>query len=113
MNIATDLALGALSDPTRRRIFESLRTGPQSVGRIASSLPVSRPAVSQHLKILLEAGLVMTTKVGTRNLYRVDPSGLDGVRRYLDEFWGDVLSAFASNVDPTEHSSGSPRRSKK
>ena len=113
MKTAADLVLSALSDPTRRRIFEALRSGPQSVGRIASSLPVSRPAVSQHLKILFEAGLVMTTKVGTRNLYRVDPSGLDSVRRYLDEFWGDVLTAFASSVDPTEHPSGSLRRSKK
>ena len=98
MNITADLALSALSDPTRRRIFESLREGPQPVGTIASSLPVSRPAVSQHLKILLEAGLVATSKVGTRNLYRIDPARLDSERRYLDEFWGDVLDAFASSA---------------
>ena len=101
--------LNALGDPTRRRIFESLRSGPRSVGALAARLPVSRPAVSQHLRVLLEAGLVKTEKVGTRHFYRVDPAGIDGVRRYLDAFWGDVLSAFAENV---ESASGEKRTGK-
>jgi DNA-binding transcriptional ArsR family regulator len=84
----------ALGDPTRRRIFESLRTGPQSVGELAGGLPVSRPAVSQHLRVLKEAGLVDDRKHGTRRVYRVDPDGLRPLRDYFDSFWTEALERF-------------------
>ncbi|MCG6949679.1 MAG: metalloregulator ArsR/SmtB family transcription factor [Acidobacteria bacterium] len=91
--------LKALVDPTRREIFERLRSGPRSVGDLASGLPVSRPAVSQHLKVLKEAGLVRERRQGTRSFHSVDPGGLEPLRRYLEKFWGEVLSAFDSAVD--------------
>jgi DNA-binding transcriptional ArsR family regulator len=87
-------AIGALGDPTRRAIFERLRSGPLPVGELAGSLPVSRPAVSQHLRVLKEAGLVTDRAVGTRRLYRVDPRGLAGLRAYFDSFWNEALAAF-------------------
>ena len=86
--------LDALGDPTRRRIFESLRPGPQSVGELAGGLPVSRPAVSQHLRVLKEAGLVSDRKHGTRRVYRVDPDGLAALRDYFDSFWDEALERF-------------------
>ena len=94
-------ALDALGDPTRRRILERLRGGPVSVGEVASGLPVSRPAVSKHLKVLGEAGLVTHIRVGTRSLYRIDAQGLEAVRSYLDGFWTDALTAFAEHIDDT------------
>ena len=90
--------LDALGDPTRRQIFESLRSGPRSVGELAAGLPVSRPAVSQHLRVLKEAGLVSDRKDGTRRLYRVDPAGLAGLRDYFDRFWGEALERFAAEA---------------
>lgn len=84
----------ALADPTRREIFERLARRPSAVGELAKGLPVSRPAVSQHLRVLRDAGLVTDTKAGSRRLYRVDPEGLAGMRAYLDRFWGDALAAF-------------------
>ena len=87
--------LGALGDPTRRLIFETLVAGPLSVGELAQRLPVSRPAVSQHLKALKEAGLVTDRAAGTRRIYQVDPTGVEALRAYLDQIWGDALSAFA------------------
>jgi DNA-binding transcriptional ArsR family regulator len=90
--------LTALGDPTRRAIFEALRSGPLSVTRLAEGHPVSRPAVSQHLKVLEGAGLVVAEKRGTARLYRVVPEGLAPLRAYLDEIWGDVLEAFAREV---------------
>ena len=93
--MSTNGVLDALGDPTRRQIFESLRGGPRSVGELANGLPVSRPAVSQHLRVLREAGLVSDRKEGTRRLYRVDPGGLAGLRDYFDGFWGDALARFA------------------
>jgi DNA-binding transcriptional ArsR family regulator len=86
--------MDALGDGTRRLILERLRSGPQAVGEIATGLPVSRPAVSQHLRILKEAGLVTERRNGTRRLYRVDTDGLAEVRDYLESFWTDVLAAF-------------------
>ena len=94
----TNGVLDALGDPTRRQIFESLRSGPRSVGELANGLPVSRPAVSQHLRVLREAGLVSDRKEGTRRLYRVDPGGLAGLRDYFDGFWGDALARFADEA---------------
>lgn len=86
--------LVALSDPTRRSIVERLRKRPQRVADIAADMPVSRPAVSQHLKVLREAGLVWVERKGTARVYHVDPGALIALRRYLDGFWGDVLDAF-------------------
>ena len=92
------VALDALGDPTRRQIFDALRRGPQSVGELAGGLPVSRPAVSQHLRVLKDAGLVVDRKDGTRRVYRVDPSGLAGIRAYFDSFWDEALERFAAEA---------------
>ncbi len=93
------LALDALGDPTRRHILELLRSGPSPVGALAAQLPVSRPAVSKHLKVLGESGLVTHVRVGTSSLYRIDTVGLEAVRRYVDGLWTDVLEAFADHLD--------------
>jgi DNA-binding transcriptional ArsR family regulator len=92
------LVLDALGDPTRREIFESLKAGPRSVGDLADRLPVSRPAVSQHLRVLKDAGLVSDRKEGTRRLYRVDPGGLAELHAYFDSFWGEALERFAAEA---------------
>jgi len=94
-------ALQCLSDPTRREIFERLRFGPQSVGVVARGLPVSRPAVSQHLKALKAAGLVSDRPEGTRRVYYIDPHGLGELRRWLDGFWSDALESFKNEVAAT------------
>ena len=88
------LAFQALADPTRRSIFERLRAGPLAVGQIAAGLPVSRPAVSQHLRVLKEAALVVEHRQGTRNIYNIDPRGLEELREYVEAFWGEVLESF-------------------
>jgi len=92
-------ALAALADPTRRRVFERLKAGPRPVGAIARGLPVSRPAVSQHLKALKEAGLVADRPEGTRRVYFIDPHGLGALRKWLDRFWDDALAAFQAEVE--------------
>jgi DNA-binding transcriptional ArsR family regulator len=92
----------ALADPTRRQIFERLARRPRPVGELAEGLPVSRPAVSQHLKVLADAGLVVATKDGNRRLYRVDPHGVAGMRSYLDRFWTDALGAFKQAAEQEE-----------
>ncbi len=97
--MAYQSALVALADPTRRSVFERLLDGPQPVGRIARGMPVSRPAVSQHLKVLKEAGLVTDRAEGTRRVYCIDPHGLAAVRRYLDQFWDQALTAFAAEAE--------------
>ena len=84
----------ALADPTRRAIFERLARGPRAVGDLAGEFPVSRPAVSQHLRVLKDAGLVADRREGNRRLYRVDPHGVEAMRAYLDSFWSDALAAF-------------------
>jgi DNA-binding transcriptional ArsR family regulator len=89
----------ALADPTRRQVFEHLSSRPLSVGEIASRLPVSRPAVSQHLKVLKSAGLVADSREGTRRLYRIDMRGLEAMRNYLDRFWDRALAAFKVAVE--------------
>lgn len=94
-------ALDALGDPTRRAVVERLSRGPASVAEVAADLPVSRPAVSQHLKVLHAAGLVAFETVGTRNLYRLDAGGFEALRGWLDGFWTDVLGAFAGHADRT------------
>jgi DNA-binding transcriptional ArsR family regulator len=95
---ANGSAWDALGDPTRRSIFERLRGGPLSVGELADGLPVSRPAVSQHLRVLEQAGLVSHRPNGRRNVYRVEPEGLAGLRTYFDQFWGDALERFAEET---------------
>ncbi len=87
-------SLAALADPTRRQVFEQLRSGPQPVGVIARGMPVSRPAVSQHLKVLKEAGLVGDRAEGTRRVYYIDPHRLGALRAWLDSFWDDALASF-------------------
>ena len=92
-------ALRCLSDPTRRRVFEKLRAGPQAVGVLADGVPVSRPAVSQHLKALKEAGLVVDRPEGTRRVYFIDPHGLGALRKWLDQFWDEALASFQAEVE--------------
>src|ERR1700761_5866442 len=95
-------ALAALADPTRRQVFERLRNGGKPVGQIAKGLSVSRPAVSQHLKVLKEAGLVREERDGTRRIYEIDPKGLGQLRRWLDQFWDEALEAFRAEVEKGE-----------
>src|SRR5438105_12498628 len=87
-------AMDALGDPTRRAVFELLEGGEKAVGEVAARLPVSRPAVSQHLRVLKEAGLVDERRAGTRRLYRIDPKGVAELRAYFDRFWTNALVAF-------------------
>ena len=89
----------ALADPTRRAIFERLAERPSAVGELAGELPVSRPAVSQHLKVLKDAGLVVDHADGTRRIYQLDPDGVDALRGYLDQFWNQALAAFKRVVE--------------
>ena len=99
-------ALSALADPTRRRVYERLRSGPKAVGAIARGMPVSRPAVSQHLKILKNAGLVSERAAGTRRIYRLNPTAVAALRDQLDAFWRRALESYADIADPaTEESS--------
>ena len=95
-------ALAALADPTRRAIFERLAAGPSAVGVLARGLPVSRPAVSQHLKVLKEAGLVADEAQGTRRVYHIDPQGLGALRAWLDQFWAVALEAFKAELEREE-----------
>jgi DNA-binding transcriptional ArsR family regulator len=92
-------AFAALSDPTRRRVLERLALGPLAVGEIAEGLPVSRPAVSQHLKVLKEAGLVSDRQRGVRRIYAIDPQGLGAMRVWLDQFWDTALLAFKAEAE--------------
>jgi DNA-binding transcriptional ArsR family regulator len=99
--------LDALGDPTRRVILETLRRGgPCSVSALAEQVPVSRPAISQHLKVLGSVGLVEHESRGTRNIYRLHHAGLRELRSYLDQFWGDALEAYADHVRRTEEERG-------
>ena len=95
-------AIEALADPTRREVFERLRSGPRAVGELAAGLPVSRPAVSQHLRVLKQAGLVSDRRSGTRRLYSVEPQGLQALRDYVDGFWADALAAFKAAAERKE-----------
>jgi DNA-binding transcriptional ArsR family regulator len=94
--------LSALGDPTRRAIFELLAERPRPVGELADELPVSRPAVSQHLRVLSEAGLVVSRPEGNRRIYRLDPTGIGAVRAYLDRFWTQALAAFKQAAERKE-----------
>lgn len=99
-NVST--ALAALADPTRREIFEKLARRPAAVGELAAQLPVSRPAVSQHLRTLKEAGLVSDRAEGTRRIYQIDPQGLGAMRAWLDRFWAEALDAFKAEAEKDE-----------
>jgi DNA-binding transcriptional ArsR family regulator len=92
-------AFAALADPTRREVLERLAAGPKAVGEIAEGLPVSRPAVSQHLKVLKEAGLVSDRQDGARRIYAIDPKGLGAMRAWLDQFWDRALEAFRAELE--------------
>jgi DNA-binding transcriptional ArsR family regulator len=91
--------LTALGDPTRRDIFERLAERPRAVGELARELPVSRPAVSQHLKVLKDAGLVVDRPAGARRIYQLDPDGVGALRAYLDQFWTSALAAYKTAVE--------------
>ena len=91
-------AIAALADPTRRHIFEALREQPRTVGELAEGQPVSRPAVSQHLRVLESARLVRVEPQGTRRLYLIKRDGLDDLRQYLESFWSDALSAYGAEI---------------
>jgi DNA-binding transcriptional ArsR family regulator len=98
----------ALGDPTRQAIFDRLSDGPRAVGELAAGLPVSRPAVSQHLKVLKDVGLVVDRQAGTRRLYQVDPGGLAILRSYLDQFWERSLAAFQAAANEPEEADDGP-----
>jgi DNA-binding transcriptional ArsR family regulator len=100
--MAYALAIQALGDPTRRSIFERLRAGPRAVGELARELPVSRPAVSQHLRVLKEAGLVTEQRNGTRRIYGVDAASVAELRDYFDGFWSDALESFKRAAEQDE-----------
>jgi DNA-binding transcriptional ArsR family regulator len=103
-----EVVLDALGDRTRRAILERLRDGPKPVVEIARDLPVGRPAVSQHLKVLKEAGLVTDRAVGTRRVYEVDREGLEAAQRYLGSFWSDALSRFRRAAEKDRSPPGQP-----
>jgi DNA-binding transcriptional ArsR family regulator len=95
----SSIAFFALADPTRRQIVDQLRGGPRTVGEIAAAMPISRPAVSQHLKVLKESGLVAEKRQGTRHYFAIAPEGIGELRAYLDALWSDALAAFARHVE--------------
>ena len=99
MNTYANSPWTVLADPTRRTIFERLAEHPSAVGELASDLPVSRPAVSQHLKVLKDAGLVTDLRAGKQRIYQVDPEGLTALRAELDRFWNRTLAAYKAVVE--------------
>jgi DNA-binding transcriptional ArsR family regulator len=106
-----EAVLEALGDRTRRQIVHRLRSGPLSVGELAAALPVSRPAVSQHLSVLRRSGLVAYEELGTRNVYRLDPAGLNELSTWLDGFWDVALDRYAQRVrDDSDDSDGRAQR---
>ncbi len=97
--MAYEMKFEALAAPTRRAVFEKLRDGPLSVKALAAGLPVSRPAVSQHLKVLKEAGLVLESRDGVKRIYRLDTEGLQEMRSYFDAFWDHALAAYKRSLE--------------
>jgi len=95
-------ALAVLHDPTRRRVLELLREGERSVRELTDGTTVTQPAVSQHLRVLREAGLVIARPEGARRMYRVDPDGLSAIRAWVDSFWDDALAAFVAHAEGEE-----------
>lgn len=109
-NPSVATAFVALADPTRRQIFERLAQRTRSVGELAEGLPVTRPAVSQHLRVLADAGLVSHQRDGARRVYRIDPRGLQMMRAYLDRFWDRALAAFQAAVEDQAAADEPPRK---
>src|ERR1700742_4324931 len=107
--MANARAFAALADPTRRAVFERLAGGPRAVGELAEGLPVSRPAVSQHLKVLKAAGLVTDRPDGARRVYQIDPQGLGQIRAWLDRFWDEALEAFKAEAEREDEEEDPPR----
>ncbi len=107
--LSADRALDALGDPTRRSVFKRLRQGSRSVREIASGMNVTRPAVSQHLRVLKDAGLVIVRPDGTRRLYEVDPAGIGALRNWLDDFWDETLTAFKRAAEQEAAKTRKPR----
>jgi DNA-binding transcriptional ArsR family regulator len=105
VNTYRDKQLDAIGDPTRRAILARLRKGPASVGRLASAFPISRPAISQHLRVLKDADLVNDHAEGTRRVYELNPSAFASLREYFDEFWGVALISFKKRVENTSRRS--------
>jgi DNA-binding transcriptional ArsR family regulator len=101
-------SLIALADPTRLAVFERLAKGPAAVHQIAEGLPVSRAAVSQHLRVLKDAKLVFDRQIGNRRIYQLDPTGIESIRAYFDQFWGDALGSFKSLVENSEPEKPNP-----
>lgn len=99
MNTYTNAQLDALGDPTRRAIIDHLLRGPASVGRLAEEFPISRPAISQHLRVLKQANLVTDQAAGTRRVYQLNPQGFESLREYFDQFWSSALAAFQRKVE--------------
>jgi DNA-binding transcriptional ArsR family regulator len=99
VNTYTNAQLDALGDPTRRAIIDRLLRGPVSVGRLAEEFPVSRPAISQHLRVLKQANLVTDQAAGTRRVYQLNPQGFESLREYFDQFWSSALAAFQRKVE--------------
>jgi DNA-binding transcriptional ArsR family regulator len=108
-----EVGLEALSDATRMAIFQSLAKGPLAVNEIAQAFPVSRPAVSQHLRVLKDAGLVVHKKSGTRQIYEVNAAGIEVLRAHLDQMWDQALSAFKSAAQPKQEKSADSRAGRK
>jgi len=100
--MSIQLQLDALGDETRRAIFERLARGPRSVAQIAEGLPVTRPAVSQHLKVLRDARLVRVREEGAKNIYEIDASGIEAVQKYFDRFWDRALAAFKAEAEKAQ-----------
>jgi DNA-binding transcriptional ArsR family regulator len=103
------MALTALADPSRREVYERLKAGPRSVASLADGMPVSRPAVSQHLKVLKEAGLVADHSEGTRRIYYIAPEGLASLRQWLDQFWDEALGSFQVEAERQATKKRKPR----
>ena len=99
MDAYQEARLDAIGDPTRRAILDRLLSGPASVGTLATGFPISRPAISQHLKILKDANLVIDQSEGTRRVYQLNPAGFDSLRDYFDKFWSQALNAFKNKVE--------------
>jgi len=97
--MAYEQVLTALADPTRRAILERLRGGPKAVGDLAAGMPISRPAVSQHLRVLKDAGLVIDERRGTRRIYQPSPDGLVELQAYLQRFWSEILNSFKAKAE--------------
>ncbi len=110
MNTYHEVQLDALGDATRRAIVDRLLRGPVSVGKLAEEFPISRPAISQHLRVLKEARLVTDQANGTRRLYRLDPQGFESLRSYFDRFWSIALAAFQQEIEEKENDDSSSGR---